>query len=330
MSDKYTKYSRADILNLKNRNSNGFQIINKQILDTISQTSTIKGLATNSRQYATTKNGLHSKKTKRGCRAGKHKTRQPTQQSTPDPIPAPIVNKTSQSHPVIHNHNHASLPSILFTNCRSLNEWKLMELAVDADTHKPQLICLTETWLDVSKEQSRTLPGYQNFYCHRSNRIGGGVGILAANELKTSVISSHTTSTFSGIWTLSHIENYTPIITACIYHPPDAAFDDTLDYLGETLASLCKNHPLAKFVITGDFNHLPIEDICSQLGIENLINFNTRNDAKLDLVLTNIVEYQPAIQLAPISNNDHWCVFVKSNHAIKPPKFYLPQQFTLK
>ena len=76
----------------------------------ISQTGAIKGLTTNSRQYTTNKNGLHSKKTKRGCRAGKHKTRQTTQQSTPDPIPAPIAKKTSQSHPVVQ-----------YTNCGSLN-----------------------------------------------------------------------------------------------------------------------------------------------------------------------------------------------------------------
>ena len=157
---------------------------------------------------------------------------------------------------------------------------------------------MTETWLDSAKEQSRCLPGYQNFFCHRSNRVGGGVGILAANDLNTSEISSHTTSTYSGIWTLSHLENYGQIITACIYHPPDAEADETLDYFGQTLASLTKKYPLAKFIISGDFNHLPVEDICTQLGIINLVNFNTRNEAKLDLVLTNITEYEPWIELS--------------------------------
>ena len=146
MLDKHTSYSRADILNLKNSNSNGFQIINKQILDTISQSTAIKGLATNNTQYTTSKNGLHSKKTKRGCRAGKHKTRQRAQQTAPDPIPAPIAKKTLHSHPIV-----------LYTNCRSLNNWKLDELTLYAHTHKPHIICLTETWIDDTKEQSTNI-----------------------------------------------------------------------------------------------------------------------------------------------------------------------------
>ena len=150
MSENRTSYSRADILNLKNCDSNGFQIINKQILHIISQTSAIKGLGT--------KNGLHSKKTKRGCRAGKHKTRHITQQSTPDPIPAPSDKKTSQSHPVVQYINCRSLnnnnipvqlikkrnvthPACSILNCRSLNTWKLAELEAHAEIHKPSIIC---------------------------------------------------------------------------------------------------------------------------------------------------------------------------------------------
>lgn len=62
------------------------------------------------------------------------------------------------------------------------------------------------------------------------------------------MISSHTTPTFSGLWTLTHLENYSPIITACIYHTPDAAMDDTLEYFGQTLAKLRKSHLFAKFI----------------------------------------------------------------------------------
>jgi hypothetical protein len=180
MSENRTSYSRADILNLKICDSNGFQIINQQILHIISQTSAIKGLGT--------KNGLHSKKTKQGCRAGKHKTRHITQQSTPDPIPAPSAKKTSQSHPVVRFINCGSLnnnnipvplikkknvthtPSLLYTNCRSLNTWKLAELEAYAEIHKPSIICLTETWLNDDKQQTVNINGYKTHFCHRKNR----------------------------------------------------------------------------------------------------------------------------------------------------------------
>ena len=40
------------------------------------------------------------------------------------------------------------------------------------------------------------------------------------------------------------------------------------------------------------------------------MNFPTRGDAKLDLTLTDISEYQPARKLPPLARNDHCCVFI--------------------
>ena len=56
---------------------------------------------------------------------------------------------------ITHSDNEAVLPSLLYTNCRSVNEWKLAELAVLVEINQPQIICLTETWLTAEKEQSR-------------------------------------------------------------------------------------------------------------------------------------------------------------------------------
>jgi hypothetical protein len=74
-------------------------------------------------------------------------------------------------------------------------------------------------------------------------------------------------------------------------------------------------------LIAGDFNRLPIEDLLSQLDMHNLVNFNTRENAQLDLVYTNVKEYKPAQQLSPIANNDHCCVLIQSSSAIKTPKY---------
>ena len=246
---------------------------------------------------------LSRKRTRRGRKAGqKH-------------------NKITSAPKTTRGRNVAWLPTVLYTNCRSLNEWKLVELELLSQIHQPQLICLTETWLTQEKENSRQLNGFQSFYCNRKNRIGGGVGILAAQDVPTSIVSSHTTDTYSAIWTLSKIPNYDDIITACIYHPPGCEIDETLEYLGDTLSSLCKTYPLAKFIITGDFNRLPVEELLAELDIESRVNFNTRENAMLDLVLTNITEYQLATELSPICNNDHCCILLKARKAKKTPKY---------
>ena len=38
-------------------------------------------------------------------------------------------------------NRHSTLPSVLYTNCWSLTQWKLEELPVYADIHTPDLIC---------------------------------------------------------------------------------------------------------------------------------------------------------------------------------------------
>ena len=157
-----------------------FEIINYAILDEISTQAVNKSLT--------------HKRTRRGCKAGrKHKRT----------VHVTKCINTPSKHQQRGKNVNALLPSLLYTNCRSLNEWKLSELAVLAELHHPQIICLTETWLTENKQQARQLFAYQNYFCHQKNRIGGGVDILVADNLPTSIISSHTTTTFSAIWTLT-------------------------------------------------------------------------------------------------------------------------------
>ena len=289
-------------MELKNSESHGYKVIDHAIFNELTQPAVNKLII--------------SKRTKRGCKAGqRHKRKRPDYKCTRKAV---LTYKTDKSG---ITHNDAKLPSLLYTNCRSLTEWKLAELSVLSEIHQPQIICLTETWLSEAKEKSRQLEGYQHFYCHRKNRIGGGVAILTTESLPTTLLSSYTTPTFSAIWTISKIENYDDMVTGCIYHPPNAEIDDTLEYIGNVLSDISKSHPFAKFMIAGDFNHLPVESLLSQLDVLSLVNFNTREQAKLDLVLTNIAEYKPAEELSPIANNDHCCILVKGNIAKKAPRY---------
>ena len=72
---------------------------------------------------------------------------------------------------------------MFYTNCRSLNQWKLDELKVLTEINKPNVICLTETWLDNNKQSTARIDGYVNHFAHRKGRVGGGVAILVSNKL---------------------------------------------------------------------------------------------------------------------------------------------------
>ena len=153
MLDINTIYSRADILNLKNCKNSGYDIINREILDTISKPTAIKGLTSNTAQHTENNNGSQPKKTKRGCRAGKHQIRRTIQQA------APLANCESIKKKPAQPQTH---PTVLYTNCRSLNNWKLDELTLYAHTYKPDIICLTETWINETKEQSTQIDGFNS------------------------------------------------------------------------------------------------------------------------------------------------------------------------
>ena len=42
------------------------------------------------------------------------------------------------------------------------------------------------------KDKARQLDGHNNFFCHRKNRICGGVSILARESLNVTHLTSHT------------------------------------------------------------------------------------------------------------------------------------------
>ena len=137
-----------------------------------------------------------SYKTRRGKRASKHTKPQIARRDykrgavLSNLIQVPIHREPQQP---------TYLPTILYTNCRSLNTWKLEELKTYVTIHKPNLICLTETWLDQDKQQLINIDGYDNHFSNRKNRLGGGVCILSSTNLGVSVMSAHTSKTLSTI-----------------------------------------------------------------------------------------------------------------------------------
>lgn len=108
---------------------------------------------------------------------------------------------------------------ILYTNCRSLNIWQLAELNSYVEIHKPNIICLTETWLDAHKQQIIQIPGYDNHFSNRKNRIGGGVCILSSTDFHATCLTTHGTRVFSAAWILINIATHKPVIIGCIYNP---------------------------------------------------------------------------------------------------------------
>ena len=200
---------------------------------------------------------------------------------------------------------------MLYTNARSLNATKIDELQTYATAHKVEVICISETWLDAQKETYSQLQGFYGHFCNRLNRMGGGVAIYTKNCLNAEVVESYTSQKLSAIWVKVAISTTSNIIYVCVYHPPDASDNATLEYLTAAAAKVNELHKNCPLVITGDFNRLNIESITLQLGLESKVNFPTRELVKLDDILTDVADYEPAEKVSPLSRNDHCCILLK-------------------
>ena len=89
-------------------------------------------------------------------------------------------------------------------------------------------------------EDVKCIDGYKNIWCHQKNCLGGGVGILTSDKLTVTKLTAHTTRAFSAVRILLHLLN-APVIVGCVYHPPNADNNTTLNYLSDTMLTFSKN-----------------------------------------------------------------------------------------
>ena len=101
-------------------------------------------------------------------------------------------------------------------------------------------------------------------------------------------------------------------LVGILYHPPGG--DDKLirDHLFQTLSSIESNYPNSGIILAGDFNRLNISRILKQFCLKQLVKVPIRNDAILDLVLTNLHDhYCSPESLPPFGLSDHNTLIVQ-------------------
>jgi len=201
------------------------------------------------------------------------------------------------------------------TNCRSLNHDKLNDLAVHIQERNPDIICLIETWLTESNQHTASINNYNHFWAHRKDRTGGGVFMYVKDNLPSKQLLLLSTPTFSAVWILIRAAANQKTIYCCVYHPPGQPkdkCDDTRNHLLDTTQKLLTKHKSAHIVVTGDFNRLELDEYQSSFNLSQVIDFDTRGDATLDLILTDLPRFCVPSKLAPLVSNDHCCIYVHS------------------
>ena len=178
---------------------------------------------------------------------------------------------------------------------------------------KPEVFCITETWLnDTVEDNLLRLSDYNIYRNDRLNRRGGGTAIFIRHGLdhERKMLPSNITDLVEA--TLIDIKVCKTLIL-CIYIPPDIPIkilkilnDKIVFFLDDALA----NKSDYKTIITGDFNHFNTCTLCDDLDLIDIVRRPTRMNSTLDHILIsaqlsdiyseNNVQYD-----SPIGASDH-------------------------
>ncbi len=171
------------------------------------------------------------------------------------------------------------------------------------DAVKPDVIYGCETWLKPSISQGEIFP--QDYDVYRCDRKDGYGGVLLGihNSLINHQLVIKTDAEFVAAKIINGKQS---IIVASLYRPTDNN-QVYMDELNRTILHLCQNNPGAAIWIAGDLN-LPDVDwpslsivshqyrhaisdsflkVLDKTGLDQLVDFPTRGDNTLDVVVTN-------------------------------------------
>ena len=218
--------------------------------------------------------------------------------------------------------------NILYLNARSINR-KLNDLELLASDKKPDLILITETWLNDSTPNSiLNIPNYyidSELRIDRSDTLNGiGGGLLVYVRIGLTVLSCDNKSAFNQYcnFKLLNDDNSTNFNVTLFYRSPNSTSANT-ELLCDIIDNLNENE---LNVLVGDFNMPEIDwnkykcpvrydrflDTLSSKNLSQLVNFTTHNKGNiLDLALTNSPECVLNIEnIGNLGNSDHCIISI--------------------
>jgi len=230
----------------------------------------------------------------------------------------------------------------LYENCRSIRN-KIHELDIQISDLTPDLVLLSETWLEEHDTHLNNLNASNNFYILTSNRDtkykgnGGGVAMLIKKGISYKQLPSKKILGIDIIAVDFSVTSKDKIRVILVYRPPNIASSLTYKLL-KYLQSLCEDD----VIIVGDFNFSANNinwdnntaftkcgkeflEFINNFKFSNVITSPTHNKGSiLDLLLTNNPTSICFSQIcAGLSTSDHFSILFTLNLAKpKPQKIY--------
>ena len=209
---------------------------------------------------------------------------------------------------------------IAHLNCRSLLS-NLDDVLLFIQTHKVDVMTLSETWLDNTITDLEVCPdGYDLLIFRRDrNRRGGGVAVLLSRHVRYKICPDISENNVESLWIQLFPNTKRAVLLCCVYRSPsDYHFYDHL--LVECEKGLLNYGD--KLIVVGDLNS-NVSLVSSQqtkflfsfmkhFHLHELLQSPTRvtatTSSHLDLILTNIPDYFQNTIAVPFGGSDHHIV----------------------
>ena len=219
---------------------------------------------------------------------------------------------------------------IIHINARDLPS-KIDQLtALLSSLHRPpDVLCISETWLEISETEFCNIPGFYAYHVVRKQRSHGGVSIFVANHLNSNQLSesSYIHDDIEVNTIDVNVSNKTFTISA-VYRPHSKHI--RVDCFSEKLSQFLVSNDLRgkQIILVGDFNinlleidqHPPTHNFLTNLQSQNFVihisrptrfpeGQQTGNPSLLDHIYSNFfLNFKAGILLYDIS--DHLPVFI--------------------
>ena len=220
--------------------------------------------------------------------------------------------------------------NILHINTRSLqNKLEQISALLCSLTRAPDIICVSETWLQESSFEFCNINGYHSYHVFRRNRCHGGVSVFVSNHLNSNQVTNlsfiHDDIELNTVEVIDNRFSY----TVCAVYRPHGKYD-RVDSFTLKLSELLTSNVLHKkrVILVGDFNinlleienHAPTNNFLAHMQSQNYFIHTCRPTrypdghqagmpSLLDHIYTNFyTNFKTGILLSDFS--DHLPVFI--------------------
>ena len=217
------------------------------------------------------------------------------------------------------------LPSILLTNLRSYGIGKTdktSELDAVLNENFVDVGVFTETWATDNTLENLDIDYYNMFHLIRKNckKSSGGLSIFVRDHIPATRLDVNVPSNLEVLYVSIRPHklpcSISNIVLCGVYYPGSTSKyappqEDLILHLTEAIQGFYNKYSCPLILLLGDFNDLSIIDICESCTLKQVVKVPTRNDAILDLIMTNEDNtwYEEPMTLPSISSSDHLCVF---------------------